>query len=45
MNKYLEMSEYIDCDNPKNISLAKAISEESSPKEEITKNYFQWVPI
>ncbi len=45
MNKYLEMSEYIDWENPKNIGLAKAISEESSPKEEITKNCFQWMPI
>jgi len=43
VNKYLESSTYIDWENPEVKALANSLTLNTSPKEEIAKNCFEWV--
>jgi hypothetical protein len=43
MNKYLEVTEYIDWDNPAILTQAKILAEGSSLPEEITRRCFEFI--
>ncbi|MFK5915254.1 MAG: transglutaminase family protein [Woeseiaceae bacterium] len=43
MKEYLEASEYIDCDHPEIITLAKKLAENKRGDVGIAKNCFEWV--